>query len=53
MKSLEKLNLVELNSDELKNIEGGFMFTIAVCCFALGIWIGAQMGTNGAPQARR
>lgn len=53
MKNLNELNLVELNSDEIKNIEGGLMITACVCLFALGVFIGAQLGTNGSPEPRR
>ena len=53
MKNLDKLNVVELNTNELKKIDGGIMFTVCVILFAVGVIIGSQLGTNGGPQPRR
>ena len=46
MKNLDKLNLVKLNTNKLKKIDGGIMITVCVLLFAVGVIIGFQLGTN-------
>lgn len=53
MINLQDLNLAELDSNEIKNTEGGIMITVCVCLFAVGVIIGSQLGTNGSPEPRR
>ena len=40
MKCLKQLDVQELNAQEIRQIEGGFMITLGICLFALGMAIG-------------
>ncbi|SHL65244.1 class IIb bacteriocin, lactobin A/cerein 7B family [Flavobacterium chilense] len=37
---LEELNLVELNVQEVKDVEGGFIVEMNLAIFALGFYVG-------------
>lgn len=45
MKKIENYGVLELNSEEIKNIEGGIMIGVAICLFAIGVSIGAALRT--------
>jgi len=45
MKNLENYGVQELSVDDVQNIEGGIVFATAACLFALGVAVGAGIGT--------
>ncbi len=40
MNCLKQLEVQELNAQEIRQIKGGFMITLGVCLFVLGMAIG-------------
>ena len=46
MKNLNNIKICELSKEDLQLVNGGIMFGVALCLFAIGMAIGAGIGSR-------